>query len=303
MSNRRYATTLMSRQYGLLSSRQLHEHHFPETYGRSQVRAGIWERRRPGVFAVAGMPESVEQATLAVVLCVGEDTVASHATAGILWRLPKIITENIEVSSPLARRIELPGVRAHRSCLLFDEDVTRHRRIPVTTMARTIVDLSSRFTVPELGSITDHALRQGMRLDDLRRCIGRLPPAPGRRPKVIHAVLGKRLKGYDPGDSDLETEVLRWLVEAGFPPPRQQFRVRMNGRTYKIDLAYPELRIAIELDSWEWHGMGLRTPFDHDRTKITQLSLAGWHPIIFTSSHTREYVIESVTEAWTRFGG
>lgn len=292
---------LMRRQYGLISQDQLTDLDVPRWHVRRRLESGEWQKRRPGVYALAGMPPSADQSLVAVVLACHGDAIVSHASAASVWRFPHVEAASIEVSSVLTRLVRLDGVTGHRSCLLFDDDVRTHRRIPVTSQARTVVDLSARFDAARLGKIVDDALRHGMRLRDLRRCIGRLAPAPGRRPSVVHKVLAKRLEGYDPGDSDLETKVLRWLIEAGFPPPRQQLRIRINGRTFKIDLAYPELRIAIELDSWEWHGMGLRTPFDHDRTKITQLTIAGWRPIVFTSSSSRDYVIESVREARDRF--
>ncbi len=67
---------------------------------------------------------------------------------------------------------------------------------------------------------------------------------------MLHALLAERIPGYDPGDSDLETRVLRAIVAGGLPVPAQQHRVRTVGRALKIDLAYPAARLAIELDGW-----------------------------------------------------
>jgi hypothetical protein len=90
------------------------------------------------------------------------------------------------------------------------------RRIPVTTVARTLVDLSGRFSVAQLGRTADDALRGGwLDLRALRHCVGGLPPARGRRPRRIEAVLAHRLPGYEPGDSDLEMRFVRALVAAG----------------------------------------------------------------------------------------
>ena len=60
----------------------------------------------------------------------------------------------------------------------------------------------------------DDQLRKGMRLLSLQRCIGRLPPAPGRRPSVIHALLAARVAGYDPGE--LSEETLRERLDRCF---------------------------------------------------------------------------------------
>jgi very-short-patch-repair endonuclease len=115
---------------------------------------------------------------------------------------------------------------------------------------------------------------------------------------VIHALLAARLDGYDAGDSDLETKVLRWLVTAGLAPARQQFRVLLEGRTCKIDLAYPELKIAIELDGWDTHRT--RSAFDDDRARANALVLAGWIVLRFTSRSTADEVVEAVRAAFVQ---
>jgi very-short-patch-repair endonuclease len=163
-----------------------------------------------------------------------------------------------------------------------------------------IVDMSGSLSARELGPVLDDQLRAGMNLRALQRCIGRLPPAPGRRPSVIHSLLGARLPGYDPGDSDLETKVLSWLTGAGLSPPRQQFRVRINGKTYKLDLAYADEFVGMETDGWDRHRS--RTAFDYDRERANDLAVAGWLLLRFTSHSTREDVVNQVTAARGRFG-
>ena len=66
----------------------------------------------------------------------------------------------------------------------------------------------------------------------------------------------------------------------GFRPPVQQFRVRVGRRTFKIDLAYPVVRLTIELDGWGFHGT--RSAFDDDRTRATLLVANGWAGVRFT---------------------
>ena len=138
-----------------------------------------------------------------------------------------------------------------------------------------------------------------MRLESLRRCVARLGEAPGRRLAVLHELLAERLPGYDPGDSDLETRVLRLVVASGFPPLLQQHRVRAGGRTFKLDLAYPSLRLGIELDGWEFHRT--RTSFDEDRARANLLLAHGWRLVRFTSRSTDEEIV-GVVRAFGRLG-
>ena len=220
----------------------------------------------------------------------------SHRTAGVLWGMKGIESNSIEVCTQLERRVSLAEVHHHRSLLLFDDDVTRQRGVPVTSQARTIVDLSGSCSLTELGRALDSALRHGLRLCDLRRCVGRLPAGPGRRTSLVHALLADRLPGYDAGDSDLETRVLRLLVGARLPPPRQQYRVRLRAATYRIDLAYPDQRVAIELDGWNPHGTD-RTIFDRDRARGNDLVLAGWTLLRFTSRSADALMVDTVRAA------
>lgn len=174
-------------------------------------------------------------------------------------------------------------------------------RIPVTTVARTIVDLSGRFSVAKLGRMTDHGLRKGMlRLNDLRRCVAGLHPAPGRHPNKVHRVLRRRLRGYEPGDSDLEMRFVRALVAAGMPEPIQQHRVSLGSRRCRIDLAYPDLMLAIEVDGWEFHGT--RTAFDEDRARANDLVVAGWNVMRFTSTMTNEQAVLTTAAAREALG-
>jgi len=288
---------LMERQYGLITNGQAVAAGFSDGQIRRRVRSRQWLPARPGVYAAAGCPRTYEQAVLAVILSIGS-ALASHESAAFLSNFPRLDDRALEVSTDLPRVVRLDGVVAHRSALLFDEDRSVCRLIPSTSRARTLVDMSGRVPLDTLGRMLDDQLRHGLDLRAVHRCIRRLPPAPGRRPSVIHALLATRLVGYDPGDSDLETKVLRWIVAAGLAPPRQQFRVRVEGRTCKIDLAYPDLKIAIELDGWDTHRT--RSAFDDDRARANALVLAGLIVIRFTSRSSAEEVVEALRAAFVQ---
>jgi len=257
---------------------------------RRRIRSGEWSTVRPGVYAINGAPPTWLQTVAAVTLSSGPQVWASHETAGALWSMPGVGDDAIHVVTGLDRRVRLAGVRGHRSGTLFGADLTNHQRIPVTTPARSLVDLSARLSYRQLGLAVDDALRRRlMTLESLQRCVARLSEAPGRRRVVLHELLADRLPGYDPGDSDLETRVLRVCVANGFPPPVQQYRIRLGGRTFRIDLAYPLWRLAIELDGWEFHRT--RTAFDDDRARANLLVAQGWALIRFTSRSTDAEIV------------
>ena len=283
------------RQHGLITLDQAVSAGLTAEQVRDRHRRGLWTVERRGVYAPSGAPPTAHRAILGAVLAADGPVWASHGTAGWLWQLRGVEQpDDIELLRPLGRHVRLEGIIGHRSGAVFSADLTTRLGIPTTTVERTVVELSGRFSSAQLGRIVDDALRRRMlHLDRLRRCTGRLDTAPGRRLSVVRAVLAERLPGYHPGDSDLETYVLRTIVGAGLPPPVQQCRVRVKGRTFKLDLALPEHKAGFELDSWHIHGT--RSAFDDDRVRDNLLRIAGWQIYHFTDRTGASEIIDTVS--------
>jgi very-short-patch-repair endonuclease len=294
-------TDRSGRQYGLITRTQCIELGMRPHVIDHRLACGRWQAIRPGVYLIAGSPPSWEQAVMAACLAGGVGTVASHTTAARLWGFDATTQAGIHVMSDRERRIRLEGVVAHRSILLPKLDRTRHRRIPTTTAARTLVEVSGSIGPSATGLWLDDGMRRRVtRLADVRTCVARLA-GPGRRKlSVIRDVLTTRLPGYDPGDSNLEVRALRALRDGGLPSPVQQHRVVVGGRKCRIDLAYPEAMVAIELDGWTWHGN--RTAFDADRARANELEAAGWHVFRFTSATSNADIARVIRTALTNLG-
>lgn len=290
MNTRLAPNKIARRQHALITHDQASAAGLSSSQIRRRIRSGEWSVARPCVYAVDGAPPTWVQTVAAVALSAPGAWV-SHRTAAALWALQGVENKDaIHVVTGLDRRIRIDGVKGHRSGALFSADLTKRQGIPLTTPARTVVDLSAALSHRQLGVAIDDAIRRrAMTLDSLRRCVARLAEAPGRRPAVLHELLAERVPGFDPGDSDLETRVLRLLVANGFAPPVQQYRVRIGGRTVRIDLAYPARRLAIELDGWEFHRT--RTAFDDDRARANLLVAHGWTLVRFTSRSTRDEIL------------
>ena len=282
------------KQHGLATRSQAISRGMTRRMIEGRLRSGVWVLRHPAVYAVAGAPASWEQAVLAACLAGGGGTVASHGTALRLWDLTdKLHTDAVHVASPPNRRIRLEGVTSHRTLLLPDVDLARRLAIPTVTVARSIVEVSGAFGVDATSRLLDLAIRRRRgELEAVRACTARLA-GPGRRKlSVIREVLALRLPGHDAGDSDLEVRALRVLHRAGLGLPAQQHRVKIGGRTIRIDLAFPEQRIAIELDGWDAHGV--RSAFDADRARANELVILGWRVVRFTSTTPAEVLVDQV---------
>ncbi len=289
--------TLEARQLGLSTSAQLRDLKLSEKARRHLLDRQRLVRLRTGVFANPSVAVSFEQCVLGAVLSAGSTAFASHTTAARLWHFPLGASEDVlEVTTVLERRPRVEGVRMHRSGLLIDPDVTRLRRVPVSTPERTIFDLSSRLDLTVLGRTIDDAVRRRITsLGRLHRLIERLPPAPGRSPTKMRAALALRDPDVAVRESVLEDFVFDALRRFSLPLPVPQYRVRVGGRRRRIDLCYPDEMLALEPKGFEFRR--LRQRFDEDTLRDNELELAGYRVLTFTSAFTDVKIADQVSRA------
>jgi hypothetical protein len=97
---------------------------------------------------------------------------------------------------------------------------------------------------------------------------------------IMRSYLIPRTGGQAPSDSELELQMRRLVDTYGLPAPQHQYAVALSDVTVHIDLAWPFQRLAIELDSYTWHGD--RISFERDRQRDNQLRARGWTVLRFT---------------------
>ena len=254
---------------------------------------------RPGVYRVVGAPVTWAQELMAVALSI-DGAVVSHASAAALYGVSDV-PDRHEVTTERDRRVRMAGVRAHRSLCWLPEDTTQRAGLPISSTARLVVDLSVRCAPSKLGSMIDAlARRRLLRLTDLARTNGRLRAAPGRCPSVIDDLLKARWDGYSPGDSDLEARLIRVLQRHHVPAPTAQHRVKIGDKRYRIDLCYPDIKLAIEIDSWAYHRW--RSAFDGDRAKRNDLTLIGYRVLQITDGMSDAEIVGTISRALTALG-
>ena len=285
-------------QHGLISRRQALEAGLSSGGIQTRLRRGDWRPARRGVYAIAGVRPSPEQAALAVCLAVGDGCWVSHRSASAMWGLRVPTSTGIEVVTLPGQRVHLDGVIQHRSSVLPLADLTHLRLAPITSPARTLVDCVPHLSGRRLSLAVDDALRRRLlTLVDLSQCAGRLDHGRGRRRIVpLRKVLAERLPGYDPGGSQRELDVVGVLVRGGLQVPVQQHRVTVGGRDRFLDYAYPDEMVGLEFDGFAEHGL-IRTTFDDDRLRGNDLAVAGWLMLHFTSRSSAEHVLTRTAEA------
>ena len=163
------------RQHGVIEYRQLIRLGLSPKAIAHRVETGRLHRIHRGVYAVGHAKLSGRGQWMAAVLAAGDDAALSHRSAASLWGLPVPASSLIDVTAPKDRR--RPGIAIHEAVLLPDEHTSRDG-IPVTTVARTILDLAA--TEPRH---VERALREAerRRLADTTPLAALLTRYPGRR--------------------------------------------------------------------------------------------------------------------------
>ncbi len=252
-------------QHGVVTTQQLHG------LGRGAIAHRAAQRRltplHRGVYLVALQLDVPLSREMAAVLACGAGAALSHRSAAMVWQLAgadPLAEVEITVRGGDRRR---DGIRVHRVADLDQRDLTRHARIPITTPARTLVDLAFVAEDRELARAFEQA--QILRLvtpRDIRAALARSPTGRGRRAvrKLLEAAAEPRFTR-----SRAEERMLELIRASGLPVPRTN--VRVHG--FEVDLHWPEQRLVAEVDGYAYHRS--RAAFERDRRRDQRLQLAG----------------------------
>jgi predicted transcriptional regulator of viral defense system len=290
---------IASRQDALFTKAQAFGAGFTRAQIRHRVERGRWDRLHLDVFRVSGVPETPEQLIRAAVLAAGPGAVASHVSAGVLWKLQAIIPDRIDVTVERGRQPKVRGAYVHRVDRIPDEDRREIAGIPTTSVARLLVDLSAYWSPGQLRVALDQMLRRReTTLWALEQCVRRLESARGRRCSVIVALVKERTERPVVGESHLEQRIFEPLLAAGIELPVPQYDVVVEGQRFRLDFAWPDAMLYVEVDGFDTHRM--YTDFHRDRRREALLVAAGWTPLHFTEISTPDEVAKRVTATLAR---
>src|SRR5688572_26081132 len=152
----RIIAAFAARQHGLVTVAQLLAAGLDHAAIARRVAEGRLHRVRRGVYAVGHAGLSREGQFLAAVFWAGEGAVLSHLAVAEICAVRKYRASLIDVVAPKRRKAD-PGVRLHRARALDPRDVTTCKGIPVTTIARTLVDLTDMLNPYELANVIHEA--------------------------------------------------------------------------------------------------------------------------------------------------
>ncbi len=238
---------LASTQHGLITTRQLLALGFGEAAIRYRVAAGRLHRVHRGVYAVGHLALTVSGRRLAAVLALGDDAVASHITAAAIWDIRQTTSRLIHVTVDRDAR-DRPGIRVHRRPIQ-PVDVSIRDAIPVSSLARTLVDLGD--VAPGVQVRNAFVRAEQLRLIDVRAIDDALDRA--RRFSGARR-LREVLRVYDP-----RWQQTRSGLELAFLDLAQQFalpRPEVNAwiaNEFLVDALWRDQRLIVEVDSARYH--------------------------------------------------
>jgi hypothetical protein len=252
-----------------------------------QLELGTVERWGRGLYAFAGMPDGWERRALAGQLLGGPSCVMSHDTAGYLLELRGVPRPSrIELVYPRRRERRLADVTVHTTFVLPEEHVTEVGPHRVTNPARTIRDLAWRYDGPRLEHVFHEAWRRGSTdPDEVRRCHERFPPES--RPRTLTSALDRADPSVTRLRSGEEGRAFRLVRDSDLPTPEVDWEVVVADGSIRffVDLAYPDVRVAVEVDPPLYHSIGPDRARDEARRRA--IGEAGWVIVPVTSEELR----------------
>ena len=249
-------------QWGVLSLDELRSCGLTSKAVMSRVRNGHLHPLYRGVYAVGHTKLTREGAFLAAVKACGPNAVLSHYSAAahyglVRWdgRYPQVTVAD---TTPRRHR----GIHTHRTTT---PDRTHHHGIPITTPARTLIDLAATLDYRPLRRAVREAQRSLVTIPQILQALDRLGPRPGiaKLTKILTT-------GHAPTRSELEDAVLDLLLKAGFQHPEVNQPIRLNQRTIVPDFRWPTQHLVIEADGAHWHDDRLTREDDAEKQAILE---------------------------------
>lgn len=259
--------TALSRPHGVVGRGQLLGAGIPAHVVDRRVAAGFLRPLHRGVYAV-GSVQSDDAPEAAAALACGDGAWISHASSGQLWRVyekRRRLPIDVTVVAPHAPRRR--GIRIHRVQSLQRDEVTRLRGIPITTPARTLLDLSAELPSRELEQAI--AVAERARAGTQRRLALLLARYPSRAgtPKLRELLDGSRNPALT--RSEAEERFLALVKKAKLPRP--ETNVQLHG--YELDFLWRDERLVVEIDGFAFHSD--RAAFEADRLRDADLAAHG----------------------------
>ena len=266
-------------QRGRVNRHQLRSAGITTSMIHTRVAGGRLYRLHQGVYVVGHRtPVELGRETAAALTC-HPNCFLSHSSAAGIWGL-RAQDAALPVELTVLRDARPPGILIHRTSQLTAADVRTYKRLPITSPARTLLDMATTLGERELERALDEALIMRLvRPAQIQEVLTRMPRRAGA-PK-LKALLDDR-RHTTVTRSQAEEYFLELIRNAGLPQPETNVRLHR----FTVDFLWRAERVVVEIDGYQFHYS--RSAFERDRRKDLVLDQAGLHVLRFTWSQMRE---------------
>jgi very-short-patch-repair endonuclease len=281
----RHVAELAATQLGAFTRAQVVELGGTRAHVDHRLATGRWVFKRRNVYVIAGTASSFEQTAMVAVLWAGAGSVISHGCAATLWDFDCGCRQRVELWTP--RRLKADDIAVHRGTRIDRADRTMLGPIAITTPERTLIDVSARLEDVALSGLLESTIKAGLVAE--QRLLSRLGALQSSG-RAGAGRLGRLVAGRGDGpamESTLEAVVWTILVEAGVRMPMRQHWVNVPGGRYRLDFAWPDVKVAVECDGFDAHG-STRARFGKDRARYSELVASGYRVLPVTWSAARQ---------------
>ena len=258
--------------------------------GRSAIQRmvenGRLYRLHPGVYAV-GHPARSElcRETEALLAC-RWGAVLSHHSAAALWRIRRANDqEPVDVLVVGGQATKKHDIRSRRTTHLHPQQIRIRHGLPLTSPARTLIDIATDLRPRELEWALDEALATHIiSKSQLAEALERSQSRPGA---AILRTLAEQRTTLTRTRSHPEETLLRLLREADIKLPL--VNVQLYG--FEADFYWPNERLVVEVDGYQWHSS--RSAFERDHRKDVTFRAHGLEVDRFSAEQIegRPYVV------------
>lgn len=248
-----------------------------------------------GVHLVGRSVPSLDELERAAVKACGEGAVISHRSAAVRWGILRGYRGPVEVTAPTQRtrrrRLRTYVARLH------PRDVTTKDGVPITTLARTLVDLAMVLDGEQLEFTVHEA--ENRRLLRVRAVDGAIARAGGRRPGLpaSRGALDHRRPNAGGLKQDLEKRFHRFLHRHGFPPTDHNVLFELGaGEVTEVDVLFRAAWLGVELDAGPHR---TTRNFHRDRRKSRRLEAVHRLPVVrVTHQDVDDHEEELAADIW-----
>ena len=268
---------LATRQHGVVSTRQLAALGYSPSSASKAAKVGRLRRVHRGVYMVGHERLTWHGRCMAALLAC-RPSVASHQAAAWLWGLLRYQPEKIDLTAPTQRHPRRAFV-AHWA-VLRPADIAVVDKIPLTSLARTKLDLAAVLSEQRLGGLLERSEELGLLdLTALEEVCAHFSHHAGCSPLKRASAIYKPEPALT--RSGLERRFLELVRKAGLPQPAMNYVVA----GMELDAYWERERFVVELDVYETHGT--RGAFERDRIRQDDLLALGIEMIRVTGPRLR----------------